>query len=66
MLFFKIFLENNGLPILHSGMNWTRSRNPPPMMRKEERRALLGQFLRSRVDMTWAGTSVQADRKQFM
>lgn len=36
------------------------------MTRNEDRSALLGHFFSSHVETTYAGTSVVADRKQFM
>lgn len=41
-------------------------RTPPPMTRNEDRRSRRGHFFSSHVETTYAGTSVVAERKQFM
>jgi len=42
------------------------SRTPPPMARNVDSSGLLGHFLSSKVETMYAGTSLRADKKQFM
>lgn len=51
--------------LLLSGIICSRSRNPPPVMRKAESTGLRGQLFRRNVDTRYAGTSVTADKKQL-